>query len=427
MSNTYLIPYGRRQIDIELPETIHPDWISPKDVPGSKDPVQLVEDALDHPVGSHCVEDFRQTKTVAIAINDKTRPVPNEVLLPPLLRRLENLDISPDHILLMIASGTHTPMKPEEFPLILPEEILRRYPVISHNCDDASSLIQLGTTTRGTSVSVNRRFYEADLKIVVGNIDPHHFMGYSGAAKSASVGLSARETINQNHSMLILPNTKTGHYEDNPMRQDVEEIGQMMGLDFALNAILNLNKEIVHVIAGDPIAVMQKGIPLVQEICQVKVHQLYDLVIVSPGGYPKDINFYQSQKALTHAALLTREGGAILLAAACPEGVGSEGYRQWMEGVHSHTEVIEKFKAEGFRVGPHKAFQIAQIAGKVKIALVSQIPEDAVRKLLITPYPTLNDAIRQFLPALPNPIRVAILPRGTSTAPLVIGEKPKSH
>ena len=164
-------------------------------------------------------------------------------------------------------------------------------------------------------------------------------MGFSGGVKSAAIGLAGKRTVNTNHAMMSDPKAQIGRYDDNPCRQDVEEIGQMIGVHFALNAVLNENRQIIHALAGDPVAVMQAGIPLVREVFQVAVAEPFDLMIVSPGGHPKDINIYQAQKALGHATLVTQPGGTVILAAACPEGTGSKGYEAFMAdpGMTSHA------------------------------------------------------------------------------------------
>jgi nickel-dependent lactate racemase len=356
---------------------------------------------------------------VAIAINDKTRPVPNDQLLPPLLGHLEELGVKPGAIQFIIATGTHPRMSPAEYPLIAPQEILDRFPFHCHHCDDSESLVYLGTTSRGTPVRVNQLFAEADLRIVVGIIEPHQFQGFSGGVKGAAIGLAGRDTINHNHALMTSPKARLGRYSDNPARQEVEEIGQIIGVHFSLNALLNSDRQIVAVIAGDPYAVMEKGIPLSRQISQVQVDERFDLIIASPGGYPKDINLYQSQKALAHAGIITRTGGTVILAAACAEGTGSRAYELWMNGVSSHQEAIERFQREGFLVGPHKAVQIALDATRVKILLISEMESGFVRKLLLTPAASINEALETALVDLPADANVGIMPHASSTIPFV--------
>ncbi len=415
----FTLPYGQTRLSIHLPDRFQVDLITPKDVPGEAHPSQAVQLALEHPLGAFRPSSISRGTSVAIAVNDKTRPVPHATLLPPLLAYLHEHGVLPQHVTLIVASGTHTPMPAEEYKKILPEEILQKYTVVSHDCDDEDNLVPLGTTSRGTSIRVNRTYMQADLRVVVGDIEPHHFMGFSGGVKSAAIGLAGRETINANHAMLPDPNARTGHYADNPMRQDVEEIGEKIGVHLALNAILNRHKHIVRVLAGDPLAVMGAGIPLSREICQVSVPAPYDLVIAAPGGHPKDINLYQSQKGITNSAAITRDGGAVVLAAACPEGPGSQKYERWMNGVASYQAVFERFRREGFQVGPHKAFQIARDASRVRVILVSQMPAELVRKLLLEPAPQLQAAVDALLAGAGPATRIAVMPQATVTIPVL--------
>jgi nickel-dependent lactate racemase len=251
----------------------------------------------------------------------------------------------------------------------------------------------------------------------VGNLEPHQFMGFSGGVKTAAIGLAGRETINANHALMLDARSDLGRYDDNPARQEVEEIGQLIGVHFALNDVLNENKQIVRVLAGEPQAVVREGIPWVLELYRVRVAAPFDVMIVSPGGHPKDINLYQAQKALGHAARVSRKGGTIILVAACPEGTGSRGYEEWVTGMASHEAVIERFQHEGFRIGPHKAFQIARDASPRRVFLVSQMPPAFVQKLLLTPCASLESALALALKDLPPGARIGIMPWANATIP----------
>jgi nickel-dependent lactate racemase len=413
----YRIPYGEGYLDFDLPDDLAVDVVALPETDAAPDPAAAVEAALSAPVGDVDLDQFRDVRSAAIAVNDKTRPVPHRYLLPPLLRRLEGLGLSPEAITLLVATGTHAPMPPDAYGLILPEEVLARYPVVCHDADDQGSLENLGATSKGTPVWVNRRYLQADLRIVVGNIEPHQFQGFSGGVKSAAIGLAGRDTVNHNHAMLSEPLAQLGRYDDNPMRQDVEEIGRMIGVHFALNAVLNDRKEIVGLFAGEPLAVMRAGIPLSRQVSQVAVSAPFDLVIASPGGYPKDINLYQSQKALRHASQVAREGGMVILVAACPEGVGSQSYQAWMADVHTHDEVFARFERDGFQVGPHKALLISQDSVDRRVVLVSEMSPDLVRGMLLTPADDLEAALAAGLAGLPKGGRVGIVPRASSTIP----------
>jgi nickel-dependent lactate racemase len=414
----FSLPYGRGSQACRLPDDLKVEVVEPAGVEAAADPAGLVEAALDVPVGGVDWDQWRGARSAAIAISDKTRPVPHEQLLPPLLRRLEGLGLAPEEIRLFIATGAHPRVPERDFPHVVPAEVLSRYAVLCHDADDRRNLVHLGVTSRGTPVWANRRFLQADLRLVVGNIEPHQFQGFSGGVKGVAIGLAGRETIQHNHALMADPQARLGRYKRNPARQDVEEIGQVMGVHLALNVILNGQKQIVQVLAGEPRAVMERGIPLSRAACQVAVATPFDLVIASPGGHPKDINLYQSQKALAHASLMTRDGGAVILVAACPEGAGSRAHEAWMAGVRSPDEVFAKFAREGLQVGPHKAFQIARDAARVRAILVSEMAPELVRRLLLRPAGTLEEALGLALPHLPANARVAIMPRASSTIPL---------
>ena len=362
-------------------------------------------------------------KSVAIGINDQSRPLPNHILLPVLLDNLKKMGVKNQNITFFIATGTHTPLKNDEFSLVLNNEILSSYKVVSHDCDDIQNLIYLGKTSTGTPVHVNGSFMNSDIKILVGNIESHHFMGFSGGVKTAAIGLTGRETITANHSMLSHPNTTMGLYSSNPMRMDVEEIGKMIGIDFVLNVVINDNKEIITAYSGDPAEVMSKGIDFIRKNIQMDLNDsagTFDLVIASPGGYPKDINFYQAQKAITHACLFSKPEGVIILAAECRDGMGSKKFEQFLTSKDSFPEVIKSFKSLPFEIGPHKAFQLAKQAISHKIILVSDMPDDHVKNIKLLPAISLGHAVKLAETYLPSNPRIAVLPYATHTMPKIM-------
>jgi nickel-dependent lactate racemase len=412
----FQIPYGRTQLTFRLGDAVHAEWLAPARAETAADPIRAVRDAIDQPVGGVRLADFSGARSVAIAINDKTRPVPHKALLPPLLEALEKLGIPPKAITFLVATGLHGPMADSEFAEILPADILARYRVVSHDAA-APDLVRLGKTSAGTPVAVNRLFAEADLRVVVGNIEPHQFMGFSGGVKTAAIGVAGKDTINHNHAMMLDPRSDLARYDGNPARQDVEEIGRTVGIHFAINAVINESKQIVRVLAGEPREVMRQGIPFVLQIYQVRVASPFDLVIASPGGHPKDINVYQAQKALGHAARVTRIGGTIILAAACPEGSGSESYENWVTVMSSYEAVLERFQREGYRTGPHKAFQIARDAAPRRLLVVTDMPPALSKKLLLTTCPSLDAAVETALADFGPAARIGIIPYANATIP----------
>lgn len=419
----YSIPYGNTTLTIALPDDRDVTVIAPRPAPLAGDVAALVRAALAAPLGGFDLAQFAGTRRVAIAISDKTRPIP-QATIRPLLEQLAALGIPDSAITLLIATGTHIPMRPDEFSKVLPEDLLRRYRVLSHDCDDPALLVPLGTTPLGTPVTANRHFVEADLRLVIGNIEPHQFAGFSGGVKSAAIGLTGRETINTNHAMLRDPRAEIARYDDNPLRQDMEAIGQMLGVHAALNAVLNREKSIVHVLVGEPVAVMRAGIPLVRELFEIAVPAPLDLAITAPGGHPKDINLYQAQKAIAHAARVTRTGGRVILVAACPDGTGSRAYEEWVIGMPSHAAVMDRFAQDPFRLGPHKAFQIARDALRVRLQLVSEMDPAFVRTLLLDPAPSAQAAVDAALAELPPDARIGILPSANATIPVLKPREP---
>jgi lactate racemase len=419
MIPTYTLPYGHGTRTLHLETAAHVEQILPVHTAGSDDPEQTVSRALAAPLGIASLRDFAGARSAAIAINDKTRPVPHAAMLPPLLKALEALGISREAITLVIATGTHIPMPPETFASVVPPAILERYRVVSHDCD-AEDLVPLGATSRGTPATMNRRFMEADLRVVVGNVEPHHFAGFSGGVKSAAIGLAGQETITANHSLLLDENAALAVYAENPLRQDIEELGRLADIHLTLNVVMNDAKQIVEAFAGSPQAVIQAAIPLVRRIYNVAVDAPYDVMITCPGGYPKDINLYQAHKAVSCANRVTREGGQIILVAACEDGIGSAGYAAFMaREFQSHAAVMAQFVQEPFKIGAHKAYIFGRDAVRVEaIWVVSEIPDAQVRPLLLKPA-SLEEAIVAAVAPLPPTARVGVMPYANATIPVL--------
>lgn len=413
------VPYGHGTQSATIDEKHIVSFIDPHQIPAAENVKADIAFTLDNLLGDMNWESFRDVKSVGIAINDKTRPVPHELLLPPLMERLSAMGIPKEQITFYIACGTHEAMTEEEYSTILTPDLKDTYQVVSHSASHKDDLVALGSTSAGTLILVNAGYFDSDLKIVVGNIEPHQFAGFSGGVKTAAIGLAGVETINHNHSLLNRPFAFMGEYERNPVRQDIEEIGSRIGIHLAVNVVLNQDKQIVHVLAGDPRVVMEKGVILSRQVCQVTAPEFFDVVISSPGGHPKDINVYQAQKALAHAALITKKGGVIILVAACPEGSGSQHYQQWVVGRKSNEEVMADFMNGDFRVGPHKAFLIARDALRHRLMFCSEMEKELAESLLLNPVADLQTALNLVLNESPHPLKVGIMNHASVTIPKV--------
>ncbi len=417
LMGTVKIPYGNGFLSFDFNDKYSFDQILPNEnfINRNKE-LEFIKNALNKCIGKDEKKLFNDPKCkVAIAINDPTRPIPNNLLLPPLLKHIENLNISRQNISFFIATGTHKGLNKNEINELLTPEIAERYDVIVHDCDDPNNLIFLGHSTSGTPIYINKDYYLHDLKLVVGQIEPHHFMGFSGGVKSAVIGLGGIKTIEANHSKIINPKAKMGIFFTNPMRKEVEEIGKTIGIDIAFNVVLNSQKQIISAFYGDPYQVMLEGINISASVCQVDSEGEYDMVIASPGGYPKDINLYQSQKAITHACTFLKKNGVVILAAACSEGPGNKLFENYFQGKHTWMEIINSFEKQKFRVGPHKAFQLALQLKDHPIILISEMKSKNVRDMLLTPAKDISEAIslsKNFLPETP---RIVVLPYATHT------------
>jgi len=408
------VPYGNTEQSYTCANELEFDLVLPNNSLPINDPKIYIQNQLQSPLDKMNLDGCLAGKKVGICVNDTTRPVPNPVLLPPLLEFLTQKGIAKKDISFFIAYGTHQQKIGDE-KQIFPPSILSSYPIHHHNCDDKNNLIYLGETSRKTPIIINKEYHSQDIKIVVGNIEPHHFMGYSGGVKSAAIGLGGRETIRINHSHLIEAGSFIGNYETNPTRMDLEEIGDRIGISSALNVVLNSEKQIVKVLWGTPHSVMEMGIPVSKKVCQKKVDKLYDLVIASPGGFPKDINLYQAQKAITHVSQITKEQGIILLVAECREGLGSVEFEKYLGKFASLEDVSRHFSNEKFEIGPHKAYLLARQASRNRIIIVSSIPSTILQKTHLEFASSLSEAMDLIFASLPPKPALAVVPYATNT------------
>ena len=415
--NKIKIPYGNDLLSYEFNDEVSFDLILPNEIiVTEKQEQDIIQKALGNCIGKDEKLLFTDPECkVAIAVNDPTRPIPNNLILPPLLKKIENLGVSSENISLFIATGTHKSLSKNQIEKLLSHKIEKKYCVKVHDCDHPNDLIFLGHSRSGTPIYINKYYHLHNTKMVVGHIEPHHFMGFSGGVKSAVIGLGGRNTIEANHSKIIDPQAKMGIFYTNPMRKEVEEIGKIIGVDIAFNVVLNSKKQVTSAFYGDPYQVMHKGIEASASVCQIDSNGEYDLVIASPGGYPKDINLYQSQKAITHACTFLKKNGVVILAAACGDGSGSNLFENYFQGKHTWLEIINSFINQKFSIGPHKAYQLALQLKDHPIILVSEMKPKNVKAMLLTPARDISEAISISKGLLPEKPRIAVLPYATHT------------
>ncbi len=406
--------YGKKTVTFDLPRKWEPDLFRPNPILPAEDPIREVIQSLDNPYGNRRLEHFSGVTSVAISVSDETRPVPNDLILPSLLKRLHQMGISKSAIRILVAPGLHSPTPESRIANILPSDIIDQYSITMHD-PLHPNLKFLGRTARSTPVFVNPIFFDAEFRLVIGMIDPHQFVGYTGGVKGAAIGLAGAETIEANHSMLFHPQALIGEIQNNPVRQDIEEIGKMIGVHFAIDVVLDEANRIVKAFSGEPSEVEIAGSEFCRKVYEIKALKEYDIVMVSAGGYPKDINLYQAQKALAAATPLVRKGGEIILFAECPEGHGDEVFYQTLKRYKSPQEVVESFQKDRFRMGVHKAFLWTRSLTKAQVYLRSALEEAVVRELMVLPVNNIEELLLRIKDSYVRPPRIAVIPRGNST------------
>ncbi len=399
----YHLPYGKIEISVDIPSNCQVKVIKANNAMAVPDEIKEIERALKNPINSKCLSEIaRRGKKAVIIVSDTTRPTPTAKLLPPLMSELKESGV--EDITIVFGLGIHRKQTEEEKKSIL-GELFGKVKSIEH---DINNCIYLGTTTQGTPVEIFRPVVDADIVICTGTIEFHYYAGYSGGAKSTLPAVSSNRSIYTNHALMLDPKSSAGRL-DSPVRKDIEEAGAILGIDFILNVILNEKKKIAFAAAGNYIDAHRKGAYFLDKMYMSKVEPA-DIIIVSPGGWPKDIDIFQSHKALEHARNAVKEGGSIILVAECREGYGNRVFEEWLN--FGHDEMINRFKS-GFAMGGHKAALIAALTKKADLYLVSSLPDEMVRKAFFIPA-TLKDALDMSLHKHGGAAKVIVTPYGGS-------------
>ncbi len=333
MSMKTWVRYGKGRLDFTVPD--HARVIQCPELKPLDDPAGRINQALEHPIGSQplgiLASKLTSSAKVVVVISDITRPVPNQVILEPLLAKLETSSLEPEQITILIAAGMHRPSTAKEKIELVGERITRRYRIVDHRADKPQSLVALNVETpHGRQVWINRQYYQADLKIVTGFIEPHMMVGYSGGRKAICPGLVNLDTIQQFHGPELLKNPKAraGILDGNPCHQEALAVARAAGSDFLLNVIVNPDKQILAVVAGDLEDAHTQGVEWLERHCTISDVGLYDIVVTCGGGYPLDATFYQAVKGMVFAEPLIKPTGTMLIASSCSEGIGSEDYQR---------------------------------------------------------------------------------------------------
>jgi len=414
------VPYGRSNQCCTIPDNIDVIFGKLKQVHSEETAEVHVNAALKNLIGNIDLDKLIHSNSVAIAVSDITRPVPSRVILESLISWLNEYGITEEKITLIIGGGLHRPANRQDLDYILGDEILAKINKIeAHDADNFEMLQFLGESSNGTPVYVNKHFTQADFKIVTGMVDAHQFMGFTAGVKGAVIGLGGRPTITGNHALLFNEGAELGRLEGNPARADLEDIGQIIGVDMIVNVVLNDKKQVIKAVAGHPVVAHQQAVEFAKQILGVEI-KTADIVITSPGGFPKDINVYQAQKALTPASQIVKNGGTIILVAECLEGSGEESFVKEMSSYQSPKEILDSYTSKPFIIGPHKAYLWARALLKARVILVSQIVDPEFAKLLMVEHrPTLQEAIDASICDTSDLLTVTVLPYASSVIPII--------
>ena len=407
------LEYGKTTIEFEVPEGRLLRVLNAHNIELPSDEIECVKNAINNPIGSKKLSELvKPGMKVAIVTSDITRPFPTAKVLPLVIEELNSVGIPDKDIVTVFALGSHRKHTEEEKKYLVGEELYNRIECID---SDPNDCIHLGKTFKGTDVDIFSPVANADFIICLGNIEYHYFAGYSGGAKAIMPGVSTPNAIQQNHSMMIIPESRAGNI-DSPVRKDIEEAASMLGIDFIVNVVLDENKRIAFAVAGDYIEAHRVGCAFLDRLYGVKIHDKADITIVSAGGFPKDLNLYQAQKALDNSKDSVKDGGIIILLANCSDGFGNNTFEQWMT-TKTNEECIKDIK-ENFVLGGHKAAAIAKILETKRIFLVSNLDKELVKKIGLEPYETLDEAFEAATKIMGNDSKVFVIPHGSSLLPI---------
>lgn len=410
------LKYGKGEVCLRLSEKNYAGTVFPNEMKTDLTDEDEVRRAMANPIGSKRLKEIvNPGETIAIITSDITRPMPSYRVLPTVIEELLEGGVSEEDITVVLALGSHRGHTEEEKKQLVGETVYRsKVRVID---SDMNQCVRLGMCKNGTPADIFKPVVTADKRIALGNIEFHYFAGYSGGNKALMPGVSSHDAIQANHSNMIKDGAHAGNLDTNPVRQDMEQVTDFISLDFIVNVVLDGKKKIVKAVAGDHVKAHRAGCKALDEMYMVKLRQKADIVVASPGGFPKDINIYQSQKGLDNAKHAVKEGGIIVWCASAAEKFGEKTFEEWMT-TKSPKEMIEEI-GKNFKLGGHKAAAIAMILEKARIFMVSDLDPELVKSIHLEPYPSLQQAVDAAIAEQGESAQVLIMPAAGSTLPIV--------
>ena len=410
------LSYGKQGLALDLPNG--PDYkiLRAHAAKALPDVCAALEAALDSPIG--CIPLLQLAKgrtSAAISVCDITRPAPNSLTLPPLLRHLENAGIPRHGITIFIATGLHRPATRDELDSILGPEIAATYRIVNHDARIAEAHCYVGDTRRGTPVYIEGRFLEADLHITLGFIEQHLMLGFSGGRKLIAPGLAGQQTIKVIHSPKFMREALAteGSTEENPLHAELLEIARMVRHDFMLDVTLTREREISGVFAGDPVKAHRAGVDSLRRDALEVLDSPGDAVITSGAGHPLDLTFYQSIKGVTAAQHVLKPGAPILLLAECAEGIGSPEFGAKLSHFRGFREYLDEIATAPVEVDQWQLEKLAMVGLRHPIRFYTPgALKTAMGALRDACFDDPQTAVTEFVAGLPAGSRVLVIPEG---------------
>lgn len=412
------LAYGRDGLLVDLPDD-RTTVIEPTYVPGLPDAEGAVLTALRNPIGTPSLRQIvKPSQKVAISVCDITRPMPSKTLLPLLLGELRH--VPNENIAILIATGTHRGNSVAELAEMLGDEVVNNYDVVNHDGFDDGSLESIGTTASGIEVILNRRWIQSDFRITTGFVEPHFFAGFSGGPKMVAPGLAGFPTIMRLHDAAMIghPNSRFAVTEGNPIHDAIREIARMSRVDFSVDVTINREQRITSVYAGELFSVHSAACAVAQRLAMQPVAEPFDIVLTTNSGYPLDQNLYQAVKGMSAAAQIVKDGGKIICAAECSEGVPEHGqYREILASCSSPAEVLGMIRQPGYERHDQWQAQVqAQIQQKAAVYLKSgYLTAQQVKQAHLTAIEDIEGAIANF----GRDASICVLPEGPQTIPYI--------
>lgn len=414
------LAYGKTGLEVNVPHDAV--VIEPRHLEGLTDEKEAVLAAMRNPVGTPPLREMvKVSDTVAIVISDMTRPTPNHKLVPWILEELSH--VPKDNFVIINGLGSHRPNTREELIIMLGQQIVDTIKIENHDAFDDSKLVLVGRNTYGTDVYFNKTYVDSTFKIVTGFIEPHFFAGFSGGPKGIQPGISGINTILDFHNahMIGHPNTTWGVIEDNILQDAATQNCLMAKPNFMLNVTLNGNKEITNVFTGDVITAHRNGCAFVKEHAMYAVDQPFDIVITTNSGYPLDQNLYQTVKGMSAAAQIVRQGGSIISASECSDGVPNHGnYAKILQMRSTPQELLDMINDPSFSMFDQWQVQVQAIVQiKADCYVYSSLDNSTVEKAQFIPIADVGETLFELMKKYGPNARVAVLPFGPLTIPYV--------